>query len=225
MFGLYDVVLFLRVATAASLPALQSPFSADLCRVSSSWHHRDAIGWTFGFHDDNDRLTLALRQAELGLRAMAAPILSPVPQPARLSGNGAHELERARRNTNPCCLLIFDMIFQGIQRHLRHQAGDEILCKIVSACRLTCAPSICWRAGVVTSSSSCYRYRSTRRADRCRETSSRRGGIKPANGCRAGSHTISVAAASGSPERTRRILRNAIMPLSGQERGRNCVVV
>jgi len=141
MFGLYDVVLFLRVATAASLPALQSPFSADLWQ-SLVFLATIAmpIGWTFGFFMmTNDRLTLALRQAELGLRAMAATdsLTGALNRRAFLE-TGAHELERARRNNQSMLLLIFDIDhFKEFNDTYGHQAGDEILCKIVSACRLT----------------------------------------------------------------------------------------
>jgi diguanylate cyclase (GGDEF)-like protein len=141
MFGLYDVVLFLRVATAASLPALHSPFSADM------WQSLVflativmPIGWTFGFFMmTNDRLTLALRQAELGLRAMATTdsLTGALNRRAFLE-TGAHELERARRNNQSMLLLIFDIDhFKEFNDTYGHQAGDEILCKIVSACRLT----------------------------------------------------------------------------------------
>ncbi len=141
MFGAYDLVLFLRLATSASLPALLNPFSADM------WQSLVflativmPIGWTFGFFMmTNARLNLELRQAELGLREMAATdsLTGALNRRAFLE-TSARELERSRRNGQSMLLLIFDIDhFKEYNDTYGHQAGDEILCKIVSACRLT----------------------------------------------------------------------------------------
>jgi diguanylate cyclase (GGDEF)-like protein len=139
MFGLYDVVLFLRVVTAASLPTLLSPFNADV------WQSLlflativMPIGWTFGFFMmTNQRLTLELGQAELELREMAATdFLTGALNRRAFLDLSQRELERARRTGQSLLLLIFDIDhFKEYNDANGHLAGDDMLCKIVAACR------------------------------------------------------------------------------------------
>jgi len=140
IFGLYDLVLILRVATAASMPALLSPFSADM------WQSLVflativmPIGWTFGFFMmTNDRLTLELRQAELGLREMAATdFLTGALNRRAFLEMSQRELERARRNEQSLLMLIFDIdYFKEYNDNYGHIAGDDMLCSIVATCRI-----------------------------------------------------------------------------------------
>jgi diguanylate cyclase (GGDEF)-like protein len=139
MFGLYDVVLVLRVVTAASLPALQTPFNADV------WQSLlflativMPIGWTFGFFMmTNTRLTLELGQAEQELREMAATdFLTGALNRRAFLETSQRELERARRTGQSLLLLIFDIDhFKEYNDANGHLAGDDMLCKIVATCR------------------------------------------------------------------------------------------
>jgi diguanylate cyclase (GGDEF)-like protein len=139
MFGLYDVLLLLRVVTAASLPALLSPFNADV------WQSLlilativMPIGWTFGFFMmTNARLTLELGQAEQEMRAMAATdFLTDALNRRAFLEMSQRELERARRTGQSLLLLIFDIDhFKEYNDANGHLAGDDMLCKIVAACR------------------------------------------------------------------------------------------
>jgi diguanylate cyclase (GGDEF)-like protein len=140
MFGLYDVVLILRLITAGSLPALHSPFSAVMWQtILFLATIVMPIGWTFGFFMmTNDRLTLELRKAEVGLREMAATdFLTGALNLRAFLETSAGELERARRNEQSILLLIFDIDhFKEYNDTNGHLAGDDMLCKIVAACRL-----------------------------------------------------------------------------------------
>jgi diguanylate cyclase (GGDEF)-like protein len=139
MFGLYDVVLFLRVVTTASLPALLTPFNADM------WQSLlllativMPIGWTFGFFMmTNQRLTLELGQAEQELREMAATdFLTGALNRRAFLELSLRELERARRTGQSLLLLIFDIDhFKEYNDANGHLAGDDMLCKIVATCR------------------------------------------------------------------------------------------
>ena len=139
MFGLYDVVLFLRGVTAASLPALLTPFNADV------WQSLlilativMPIGWTFGFFMmTNQRLTLELGHAEQELREMAATdFLTGALNRRAFLELSQRELERAHRTGQSLLLLIFDIDhFKEYNDANGHLAGDDMLCKIVATCR------------------------------------------------------------------------------------------
>jgi diguanylate cyclase (GGDEF)-like protein len=140
MFGLYDLVLLLRVVTAASLLALNSPFSADV------WQSLVflativmPIGWTFGFFMmTNDRLTLELHQAEHELRGMAATdFLTGALNRRSFLEMSQRELLRATQDGQSMLLLIFDIDhFKEFNDTYGHLAGDDMLCGIVATCRL-----------------------------------------------------------------------------------------
>ena len=139
MFGLYDVVLILRVVTAGSLPALLNPFSADV------WQSLlflttivVPIGWTFGFFImTNARLNLELGKAEIELREMAATDFLTGALNRRSSFElSQREYERARRNEQPMVLLIIDIDqFKEFNDAYGHPGGDAMLVAIVATCR------------------------------------------------------------------------------------------
>ena len=234
MFGVYDLVLLLRLATAASLPSLPGPFSADM------WQSLVflativmPIGWTFGFFMmTNERLTIELRQAELGLRAMAATdsLTGTLNRRAFLE-TSARELERGRRNGQSMLLLIFDIDhFKEYNDTYGHQAGDEILCKIVSACRLTLrAVDVLARWGGdefvillpdTDQPGGLFVAEKIRRA--IAELS-----LPPGNATGQAYTTISVGGALWLPaEESEAVLRRADQALyQAKERGRNCAVI
>ena len=139
MFGLYDVILILRVVTAGSLPTLLNPFSADV------WQSLlflttivVPIGWTFGFFMmTNARLNLELRKAEIELREMAATdFLTGALNRRAFFELSQREYERARRNEQPMVLLIIDIDqFKKFNDSYGHPGGDAMLVAIVATCR------------------------------------------------------------------------------------------
>jgi len=139
MFGLYDLVLLLRVVTAATLPALANPFNADAWQsVLFLTTIVIPIGWTFGFFMmTNDRLTSELRKAEQEMREMAATdFLTGALSRRAFIDSCQHEVERARRNGQAMALLVVDVDqFKMFNDTFGHPAGDKLLCQIVAACR------------------------------------------------------------------------------------------
>jgi diguanylate cyclase (GGDEF)-like protein len=139
MFGLYDVVLILRVITAGTLPTLLNPFSADV------WQSLlflttivVPIGWTFGFFMmTNARLNLELGKAEIELREMAATdFLTGALNRRSFLELSQREYERARRNEQPMVLLMIDIDqFKEFNDAYGHPGGDAMLVAIVANCR------------------------------------------------------------------------------------------
>ena len=139
MFGLYDIVLLLRVATSVSLPTLLNPFTADM------WQQLVflatiimPIGWTFGFlMMTNNRLTLELRKAEIEMREMAATdFLTGALNRRSFIELSQHEHERARRNGMSMMLLVIDIDhFKEFNDKYGHFGGDEMLRALVATFR------------------------------------------------------------------------------------------
>ena len=139
MFGLYDVILFLRVVTAGSMPTLLNPFSADM------WQSLVfmativmPIGWTFGFFMmTNTRLNLELRKAEMELRGMATTdFLTGALNRRAFLEMSQHEVERAHRDRQTMVLLTIDIDhFKEYNDAHGHSAGDDMLCGIVTTFR------------------------------------------------------------------------------------------
>ena len=139
MFGLYDLVLLVRVVTAVSLPALSNPFNADVWQsILFLTTIMVPIGWTFGFFMmTNDRLTSELRKAEMEMREMAATdFLTGALSRRAFIDLCQREVDRARRNGRPMVLLVIDVDqFKEFNDTYGHPGGDELLLKIVAACR------------------------------------------------------------------------------------------
>ena len=141
LFGLYDLILLLRVVTALSLPALSDPFVAD------SWQNVlilstvvMPIGWTFGFFMmTNARLTLELRKAEGELREMAATdFLTGTLNRRAFLELSQREHKRAQRSGQSMVLLLFDIDrFKEFNDRHGHLGGDTMLKGIVATSRFS----------------------------------------------------------------------------------------
>jgi diguanylate cyclase (GGDEF)-like protein len=140
MFGLYGLILILRVLTAASLPQLSNPFQADVWQsVLFMATIVLPIAWTFGFFMmTNARLTLELHHSEAELRDLAmTDYLTGAYNRRSFDDLGRRECARARRNSSPLALLIIDIDhFKAFNDTYGHLAGDELLSALVAACRL-----------------------------------------------------------------------------------------
>jgi len=139
MFGVYSLVLMLRVLTAGTIPQQQDPFAIDL------WQDLlllatlvMPIAWTFGFFMmTNARLTLELQTAENELREMATTdYLTGILNRLAFIEMGQREMARARRKGHPMTVLLIDADhFKRINDLFGHQIGDALLCAITNACR------------------------------------------------------------------------------------------
>ncbi len=139
VFGLYAIVLVIRLVTSLSMPNLTSPLQADfwtsLAYIASTTL---AIAMTFGFFMmTNDRLELELNRAQTELHKMAmTDFLTGAYNRRSFSEIGQRECARARRNGSPLGLLIIDIDhFKEFNDAFGHLAGDEMLIAMVSACR------------------------------------------------------------------------------------------
>ncbi len=139
LFGLYTLVLALRVLTAGSLPQLANPFQADLWEnLLFLATNMVGIGWTFGFFMmTNDRLTLELRKAETGLREMATiDFLTGANNRRLFIDIGQRECLRSSRNGSPSVLLLMDIDdFKKVNDTYGHMVGDEMLRRLAALCR------------------------------------------------------------------------------------------
>ena len=139
MFGLYSIVLYLRLLTSASLPSLADPFAVD------AWQNLlflatnlAGIGWTFGLlMMTNQRLALELGAAEAEVREMAATdFLTGAYNRRAFSEFGQREMQRATRYAAPFALLIIDIDhFKAINDEYGHLNGDVMLCEVVKTLR------------------------------------------------------------------------------------------
>jgi diguanylate cyclase (GGDEF)-like protein len=139
MFGLYGVVLVLRLLHGGPLSNLSDPLAPEL------WQNLlfvgtiiMPIGWTFGFFImTNDRLSLKLRTAEEELREMAATdFLTGAFNRRSFVEMSQRECLRARRHGSSLALLIMDIDhFKHFNDTYGHPTGDAMLCAMVDACR------------------------------------------------------------------------------------------
>ncbi|MGO9122762.1 MAG: GGDEF domain-containing protein [Desulfomonilaceae bacterium] len=139
MFGLYGVVLVLRLLHGGGLSNMLDPLAPEL------WQNLlfvgtivMPIGWTFGFFMmTNDRLTLELRTAEGELRELAATdFLTGAFNRRSFVEMSQRECLRARRHGSSLALLIMDIDhFKHFNDTFGHPAGDAMLCAMVDACR------------------------------------------------------------------------------------------
>jgi len=139
MFGLYSLVLFLRVASLLVRPNLTDPFDADpgqtflfiaTCMAG--------IGWTFGFFlMTNQRLTTDLLESQEELRGLVATdLLTGALNRRSFNELSQRERERARRIGQSLFLATFDVDhFKKLNDTHGMRVGDEILRAVVSACR------------------------------------------------------------------------------------------
>jgi diguanylate cyclase (GGDEF)-like protein len=139
MFGLYALVLILRLLTAGSLPRLTSPFQADVWQnVLFMANIVLSVAWTFGlFMMTNARLSLELRQAEAEMRELAmTDHLTGAYNRRSFDELGRRECARAQRTGGPLAMLILDIDhFKNFNDTYGHLVGDELLCTLVAACR------------------------------------------------------------------------------------------
>jgi diguanylate cyclase (GGDEF)-like protein len=139
MFGLYGLVLILRVLTASSLPTLSNPFEVDFWQsLLFMATNVLPVAWTFGFFMmTNARLTMELHKAESDMRELAmTDYLTGAYNRRSFDEFGRREFARAYRNGSPLALLIFDIDhFKSFNDAYGHLAGDELLCELVAACR------------------------------------------------------------------------------------------
>jgi len=140
LFGLFGLVLILRLLTAGSLPRLTTPFQADGWQsVLYMANIVLPVAWFFGlFMMTNARLALELRKAEADMREQAmTDYLTGAYNRRSFDDLGCREIARARRNSGSLALLILDIdhfkIFNDTYGHL---VGDEMLCALANACRL-----------------------------------------------------------------------------------------
>ena len=139
MFGLYGVVLVLRLIHGGSLSNLSDPLAPELWQsLLFMGTIVMPIGWTFGFFImTNDRLTLELRTAEGELREMAATdFLTGAFNRRSFVEMSQRECLRAHRHGSPLALLIMDIDhFKQFNDTYGHLAGDAMLCAMVDTCR------------------------------------------------------------------------------------------
>jgi diguanylate cyclase (GGDEF)-like protein len=139
MFGLYGVVLVVRLIHGGALSNLSDPLAPELWQsVLFMGTIVMPIGWTFGFFImTNDRLTLELRTAEADLREMAATdFLTGAFNRRSFAEMSQRECLRARRYGSPLALLIMDIDhFKQFNDTYGHLAGDAMLCATVDTCR------------------------------------------------------------------------------------------
>jgi diguanylate cyclase (GGDEF)-like protein len=139
VFGLYAVVLWLRIIHGQTLFGMAGPLAPDLWQsLMFMGTIIMPIGWTFGFFMmTNARLTFELRAAEAECREMAATdYLTGALNRRSFVEIGRHETRRAKRLGSPLALLMMDIDhFKSFNDTYGHPAGDEILCAIVTACR------------------------------------------------------------------------------------------
>ena len=144
MFGLYSLLLILRVVTARSLPQLHDPFASDLIQsLVFLGTIVMPIGWTFGFFlMTNARLSLELRTAEAELREMATTdFLTGVLNRRAFIEMGLRVIARARRDGAPLTILMLDLDhFKRINDRYGHAVGDTLLRAITETCRTQLRP-------------------------------------------------------------------------------------
>jgi diguanylate cyclase (GGDEF)-like protein len=139
LFGLFGLVLFVRVVTAFALPNLSNPFQVDVWQsVVFMATIVLSVAFTFGFFMmTNARLALDLQQAETDMRQLAmTDYLTGAYNRRSFDDLGRRECARAQRNGSSLALLILDIDhFKDFNDSYGHLAGDELLCALVEACR------------------------------------------------------------------------------------------
>jgi len=140
MFGLFGLVLTLRLLTAGSLPPLTTPFQADGWQsVLYLANIVLPVAWFFGlFMMTNARLALELRKAEADMRELAMiDYLTGAYNRRSFDDLGCREIARARRNSGSLALLILDIDhFKIYNDTYGHLVGDAMLCTLAAECRL-----------------------------------------------------------------------------------------
>lgn len=139
MFGLYGILLTLRLISGDSLSGISDPLAPE------PWQNLLYMGtivapiaWTFGFFImTNARLTLELRTAEQELRDMAATdYLTGAFNRRSFEEISRREFMRARRNKTSMTILMMDIDhFKKFNDTHGHLAGDSALCGTVETCR------------------------------------------------------------------------------------------
>ena len=136
MFAAFELVVLLRLITIPSLPALASPFHADIWQnILFLANIVLPMGRTFGFFMmTNARLTMELRMAEREMHKMASTdFLTGVLNRRAFTEMGRIEFERARRHRHSLAFLFVDLDhFKVFNDKYGHLDGDVMLQKVVT---------------------------------------------------------------------------------------------